>query len=67
MAKYNVVAAGPPLRTGDLIKGGLNAKQAIDALEATKASQGPAYVCDEAGGLVGPRELERRSKGKTPK
>lgn len=67
MSKYSVIAAGPPLRTGDVIKNGLNAEEALRTLAETKAHRGPAYVCDEGGALIGPRELERRSKGKNPK
>ena len=65
--KYSVVAAGPPLKTGDIIREGLSAHDALEALNETKSRMGPAYVCDELGDIVGPHELERRSKGKEPK
>ena len=67
MPKYSVVAAGPPLKTGDVIHEGLNAEEALKALEEAKTNRGPAYVCDEVGAMVGPHELERRLKGKQPK
>lgn len=67
MSKYSVVAAGPPLKTGEIIRQGLSAGEAIEALEEAKSNRGPAYVCDELGGIVGPHELERRLKGKQPK
>lgn len=67
MSKYSVIAAGPPLRTGEIIKRDLDAQSALAALQEAKSSKGPAYVCDELGGIVGPHELERRIKGKQPK
>lgn len=65
--KYSVIAAGPPLKTGDVIQAGLSAQDALLVLRETKSRKGPAYVCDEFGGIVGPHELERRSQGKEPK
>ncbi len=65
--KYSVIAAGPPLKTGEIIKAGLSARDALQVLEDTKSTRGPAYICDELGDIIGPHELERRSKGKQPK
>jgi len=67
MPKYSVVAGGPPLKTGEVLREELSAEEALDALAATKSSKGPAYVLDDRGGMVGPHELERRGKGKSPK
>lgn len=65
--KYSVIAAGPPLKSGEIIKAGLSAHEALLVLADTKTTKGPAYVCDELGDIVGPHELERRKQGKDPK